>query len=198
MSLITLLAGHCRRYRSWKLMYLALKNLGRSKDAGNSLEMDILNLTLGARRWLRRDLYYRRIRRPFSKGMFGYFHPDHRTGVVDPPVLTILCPTRNRVSLVKTYIWSIYQTAANPEYLELLFYVDRDDPQLKGYLQLFDDVGHHCPNFGCCEAVIGEPMRAPKAWNVLAAKAKGDIPFNGQRRFVLRGFRLGQGHCSRS
>lgn len=85
---------------------------------------------------------------------------------------SILCPTRNRSGRCKAYAESIFKTATRPDRVELLLYVDNDDPhkgQYQGWTSGMSNV----------ILVIGEPISVSKSWNVIARKATGNILMMG-------------------
>ena len=55
-------------------------------------------------------------------------------------MISILTPTRNRPNNCERFIKSIYQTTKNRGNIELLFYVDKDDPSIGAYMSL----QNHC------------------------------------------------------
>lgn len=85
--------------------------------------------------------------------------------------ISILTPTRERVDICERMIQSVLDTVNHPERMELLFYVDDDDPQLQQYRIMFEtqrafiDVRHF----------EDEPMSVSKSWNVIAEECTGDI-----------------------
>ena len=54
--------------------------------------------------------------------------------------ISILTPTRNRPNNCERFIKSIYNTAWERGNIELLFYVDKDDPAVEAY----KDLERHC------------------------------------------------------
>lgn len=77
---------------------------------------------------------------------------------------SILCPTRNRVDGAKRLVDSIISTASDPASVEILFYVDSDDPSITRYQEVLGDM-----------VTVGEPMSVSKSWNIIAQKSNGDI-----------------------
>ena len=86
--------------------------------------------------------------------------------------ISILCPTRERANRAFNYSRSIFLKATNPERVQLLFYVDSDDPQVEDYRRLF-------PASKLVRLYVGEPMSVSKSWNVLAGNCAGDILMMG-------------------
>ena len=84
--------------------------------------------------------------------------------------ISILCPTRQRAAQAYEYSQSVFRMANHPERVELLFYVDWDDPEKGEYLWRFNDHGDRS-----CQLIIDEPISVSKSWNVLASKCIGDV-----------------------
>ena len=51
-------------------------------------------------------------------------------------IKSILTPTRNRPNNCERFIRSVYNTATSKENVEMLFYVDNDDPARDAYKSL--------------------------------------------------------------
>jgi hypothetical protein len=83
------------------------------------------------------------------------------------PWFSLLCPTRERPAMALRYLESVFATAKNPEYVEVLFYVDSDDPCLRQYVELLSTR----PN---CKLVVGPNVGVGRAWNVLARMSDGE------------------------
>jgi hypothetical protein len=84
--------------------------------------------------------------------------------------ISILTPTRERAKQAEAYAQTVFETAASPERVELLFYVDSDDSQ-KALYEQFDLLN--------TTLIVGAPISVSKSWNVLAAMCEGDILFMG-------------------
>ena len=88
--------------------------------------------------------------------------------------ISILCPTRQRADRAHNYAWTAFTTANNPDRVEILFYVDNDDPEKELYIQwAVNATPYHI------STTFGEPMSVSKSWNVLAEKCTGDILLMG-------------------
>lgn len=85
---------------------------------------------------------------------------------------TLLCPTRNRPVGAFRYLQSIERTIANPERIEVLFYIDEDDPRLPEYKYLFDS---HKTHLNHVDYVVGPRKSVSISWNDIAEKAIGDV-----------------------
>jgi glycosyl transferase/beta-hydroxylase protein BlmF len=88
--------------------------------------------------------------------------------------ISILCPTRQRADRAFNYAWTVFNTARNSERVEVLFYVDTDDPENDLYIQWSIN-----PTPYNITTVFGEPMSVSKSWNILAEKCTGDILLMG-------------------
>ena len=87
--------------------------------------------------------------------------------------ISILCPTRGRPDFLPPHIMSIMETAAEPERLELMFYVDRDDAALSKYEALFKEIRAHVfPGLNLV-GLVGDPIGTPKAINAMAGQSSG-------------------------
>lgn len=92
------------------------------------------------------------------------------------PVISILCPTRERPDHVKRFVDSICRTTETLQSLEILFYVDSDD-------ETFPDLSAYPVKFSV--------FKGPRVWlsnahNFLAINAKGDILMTGADDMVFR------------
>ncbi len=173
MKLLDLLAGHLPRFRRAELLSDAVAlHTARSREARGV--MVLLNASLRTRHWLRVRFVLAAQRR--------WSHARHLlarlTGRQAPEpkrvrTLSLLCPTRGRVHNVRDFIHSVRATAARPGRIELLFYVDDDDPAKHAYVRYFERNAH--AGLLRCELVVGAPMSVSKSWNVLAERCTGDL-----------------------
>lgn len=84
---------------------------------------------------------------------------------------SILTPSRNRPARLKTFVQSVYSLCAYPHNVEILVYVDTDDPAISQYKQFeWDTEIPHNVQF-----VYGEPVSISKSWNTLAEQSCGDV-----------------------
>ena len=97
--------------------------------------------------------------------------------------ISILTPTRNRPNNCDRFIKSLYETTQYTGTLELLFYVDSDDPAKDIYKEIEERWQN---NFWRVEFVIGEPMSVSKSWNIIAEKSLGDIMIMGNDDLVYK------------
>ena len=100
--------------------------------------------------------------------------------------ISILTPTRNRPNNCDRFIKSLYETTQYTGTLELLFYVDSDDPAKDIYKEIEERWQN---NFWRIEFVIGEPMSVSKSWNIIAEKSLGDIMIMGNDDLVYKTIR---------
>ncbi len=179
-----LLLGHRRRWRERGLQDVATDAL-RQESGGNSWVVAVLNLTLRVRRSLH-HVCYLAPRRVVSRLRYRGPGPEpavHRT-------MSLLCPTRGRPDQAALLLRSLSGTAVAPQRVEVLFYVDADDPDLATYRELAGEVSRRFPRLGGCTLMVGEPVGVPAAWNVLAAAAGGDLLMmaNDDQRYVDYGW----------
>ncbi len=94
--------------------------------------------------------------------------------------ISILTPTRGRCARAQKFAHSVIKTAMKLDKVELLFYVDLDDPELQLYLQWKSK----------CEKQIGimtgPAISVSKSWNSLAERCTGDILIMGNDDLVYR------------
>ncbi len=82
-------------------------------------------------------------------------------------MISILCPSRGRPLLAVRMIDTIYKTVSQPKTVEILFYLNDDDPMLDDYKKYIDK-RHY---------TIGPNQSTCYSWNRLAETAKHDILF---------------------
>ncbi|SFQ68576.1 aspartyl/asparaginyl beta-hydroxylase domain-containing protein [Amycolatopsis rubida] len=162
-----LLLGHFRRCRDGKLQDVVTEAL-RDDEGGRAWMIGALNSTIRFRRELAYALRLepRRLR---TKLAFPAAVPAR------PRPLSLLCPTRNRVDGLAEFLRSVQRTAAAPGRIEVLCYVDEDDPALPGYRELFGGVRQRRGPLGRCALRVGPPIGVAAAWNRLAAEATGEF-----------------------
>jgi aspartyl/asparaginyl beta-hydroxylase (cupin superfamily) len=163
-----LLLGHLRRYRTAQLQDVATATL---RDPSAAWVVPALNATIRLRQILTRTCYLRP-RHAISRATFQMRHRR------DPPAaqqrqLSLLCPTRGRVQGLATLLRSVARTTRAAHRIEVLCYVDADDPALPGYRRLAHEAENRL-GFGRLVLAVGEPVGVPGAWNALAARATGD------------------------
>lgn len=166
-TLARLLLGHLPRLRDRHLQDRATALL--RDQGGHSPVLGIVNTSLAVRRdlayWLRlepRRHWSRLTYRPMPHAA-----PDR--------ALSLLCPSRGRVSNLGSFLRSVDRTAVKPGRVEVMVYVDEDDPALPSYRRLFARAPGLWTGLGACRLVVGPAEGVPRAWNALAARAKGDL-----------------------
>lgn len=93
---------------------------------------------------------------------------------MNPHNLSLLCPSRQRPSSAVRLVESVERTTSLPHLLEILFYIDSDDPTIEQYDEQLTGRSHPLDNVSV-ELVIGPPMSVSKSWNELASRANGDV-----------------------
>jgi hypothetical protein len=83
-------------------------------------------------------------------------------------VISVLCPSRERANRAYNYARSVLRTATHPSRIEIMFYIDDDDPQIEDYKRLLPK-----------HLIIGPPISVSNSWNILASDCKGDILLMG-------------------
>ena len=91
--------------------------------------------------------------------------------------ISIVTPSRDRAAKAQGYIQSIQDTAANPERVEVLIYVDDDDPQLARYRMIPD----HRWRLKRVHIEVGPSLFGDigSMWNAVAKLAVGNVLFAG-------------------
>lgn len=90
-------------------------------------------------------------------------------------VISLLAPTRGRPEQALRLALSVLATAVNPRRVEVLFYVDLDDPEKSNYIDAFEQAKSQLEQFMRCQLLMGEPIGISKAWNELAARSQGNL-----------------------
>ncbi|WP_146605807.1 aspartyl/asparaginyl beta-hydroxylase domain-containing protein [Micromonospora craterilacus] len=160
-----LLLGHLARYRTAKLQDLATATL---RDAGGrgTWVVPTLNATIRIRHAGRQALYLR------PRQMISRIAASARTGPAVPAQqISVLCPTRDRPAGLYRLLTSMARTAVDPSRIEILCYVDSDDPRLAAYRRLA--ASRRLRRFARVVLHVGPPVGVPPAWNTLAELATG-------------------------
>lgn len=90
--------------------------------------------------------------------------------------ISVLCPTRQRAERAHNYTKSLFSTSIFSSRVELLFYIDNDDPERTSYVSLFEQ--DKCKDWNY-KLIFGEPISVSKSWNIIAGKCDGDILLMG-------------------
>ncbi len=90
---------------------------------------------------------------------------------------SLLCPSRGRADDLERLILSIAETAAHPERVEVLIYVDNDDPEQHAYTLKFKSLGLNPAVLALSnlDLLLGEPLKPPLIYNILAERAAGSV-----------------------
>ena len=100
--------------------------------------------------------------------------------------ISILTPTRNRPNNCERFIKSIYNTTWERGAVELLFYVDNDDPALGSYRSLEKHCKKEYVGFHDVRFIAGKPQSVSISWNNLAAECTGDVIIMGNDDLVYQ------------
>ena len=100
--------------------------------------------------------------------------------------ISILTPTRNRPNNCERFIKSIYNTAWERGAVELLFYVDNDDPALGSYRSLEKHCKKEYVGFSDVRFIAGKPKSVSISWNDLAEECTGDVMIMGNDDLVYQ------------
>ena len=101
-------------------------------------------------------------------------------------VISILTPTRQRPNRLSEFIMSVYQHTDEKNRVELLMYVDRDDPTKDQYLDFFEHCQTEFQDFLRIHFVFGESKSVSKSWNDLYERSVGDIIIMGNDDLIYR------------
>ncbi len=161
-----------RRPQTWMQEIAAYH--ARRPEVASRVCLYLINATLRCRRAYRTriELRWRALqsRRAFRSATLSPVHVGARCRRV-----SLLCPTRARARQACEFVRSVRRTAADTTRVEVLFYVDSDDPQLGLYETLLAREAGRTPRLAACKVVVGPPMSISKSWNVLAAQSTGDV-----------------------
>jgi len=101
-------------------------------------------------------------------------------------IKSILTPTRNRPANCERFIKSVYSSTKTRKNVEMLFYVDEDDPAIEAYKSLHWHAQKEYEGFKKIEFVFGNPMSVSKSWNILAERCEGDVLIMGNDDLVYQ------------
>ena len=93
---------------------------------------------------------------------------------------SILTPSRNRPDRLEQFIDSVFPLALMPENIEMLVYIDLDDPAIIEYRNLESRTPHNVL------FTYGEHMSISKSWNILAAKSVNSVLIMGNDDLLYR------------
>ena len=101
-------------------------------------------------------------------------------------VISILTPTRNRVSRLNDFILSVYQHTRKKGRVEMLMYVDDDDPSKQQYKEYSKHCQIEFAEMLNIRFVFGEAKSVSQSWNDLYHKSVGDIIIMGNDDLIYR------------
>lgn len=170
---MALLGGHFARLRDPSLYRFVVSWIERPNPVTNAI-LAAIAFTIRIRRAVR--LTRLDLRTRGSKLMFRARHHDaaaaaERTALVK----SMLCPTRSRAQQIQRFVTSVHRTCMQPGSVEILFYVDDDDPQREDYARTIEELQRQYPDFKRVELIVGPAMSVSKSWNVLAASSTGSL-----------------------
>ena len=176
-DLLQLMAGHFSVFRKThrgRLQLTASRHILAPRRSTAWIAR-IVNSSIRVRVWLRKQTYLR-CRRRFSQMKWWLTRGlEQHACTTAATTFSLLCPSRGRVSGAESLIRSVCRTAFRPERVELLFYVDSDDPCLPAYRELFATTDKRFGQLRRCVLVVDAPTTVGKAWNILARAAEGDV-----------------------
>ena len=101
-------------------------------------------------------------------------------------IKSILTPTRNRPNNCERFIRSVYNATTSKQNVEMLFYVDNDDPAINAYKSLELHSKKEFEDFKNIKFIFGEPQSVSISWNDLAEKCIGDVLIMGNDDLVYQ------------
>ena len=101
-------------------------------------------------------------------------------------VISILTPTRQRPNRLSEFVMSVYQHTEEKDRVEMLMYVDRDDPTKDQYMDFLLHCKSEFPDFLRVHMIFDEPKSVSKSWNDLYARSVGDIIIMGNDDLLYR------------
>ena len=101
-------------------------------------------------------------------------------------IKSILTPTRNRPNNCERFIKSVYNSTRTRKNVEMLFYVDNDDPAITSYKSLDWHAQKEYEGFKNIKFIYGEPKSVSISWNDLATACIGDVLIMGNDDLVYQ------------
>ena len=101
-------------------------------------------------------------------------------------IKSILTPTRNRPNNCERFIKSVYNSARTRKNVEMIFYIDNDDPAITSYKSLDWHAQKEYEGFKNIKFIYGEPKSVSISWNDLAAECIGDVLIMGNDDLVYQ------------
>ena len=100
--------------------------------------------------------------------------------------ISILTPTRNRPNNCERFIKSVYNSTRTKKNVEMLFYVDNDDPAINSYKSLDWHSQKEYEGFKNIKFIYGEPKSVSISWNDMAEQCIGDVLIMGNDDLVYQ------------
>ena len=97
-----------------------------------------------------------------------------------------MTPTRQRPQRLEQFIKSVYEYTSERDRVEMLMYVDVDDPAKDLYLDFFEHCQTEFEEFLRIHFVFGAPKSVSRSWNELYERSVGDIIIMGNDDLVYR------------
>lgn len=85
--------------------------------------------------------------------------------------IALLCPSRGRPDLAKRMVDSVLATAVHPQRVEILFYLNGDDPEAKRYIDWLTQPEYK----GSVRFTVGTDAPTAYSWNLLAQETDADL-----------------------
>ena len=101
-------------------------------------------------------------------------------------IKSILTPTRNRPNNCERFIKSVYNSARTRKNVEMIFYIDNDDPAITSYKSLDWHAQKEYEGFKNIKFIYGEPKSVSISWNDLAEECIGDVLIMGNDDLVYQ------------
>lgn len=89
--------------------------------------------------------------------------------------ISLLCPTRNRPHQMERLWKSILETADEPKNLEIIFYMDNDDPHSLAQFNKMDKEDEKENGTSRIQGILGERIVLSQMWNECLKLATGEI-----------------------
>ena len=101
-------------------------------------------------------------------------------------VISILTPTRQRVNRLSEFALSVYQHTEEKNRVEMLMYIDTDDPTKEQYMDFLLHIQSEFQDILRIHFVFGKPKSVSKSWNDLYERCIGDIIIMGNDDLLYR------------
>ena len=95
--------------------------------------------------------------------------------MADKKTYALLCPTRGRPTRAINMALSAHMTADDSSRIEVLYYVDDDDPEKTAYQGSLEKLLLAADGIGRVDFLIGERISVSWMWTLLARQSKADV-----------------------